>query len=208
MELADRIKELLGQGLQQSIVASAVGCDPSYISQLMEREEFKNDVLVARAGKAEGGVKRDNSWDEVEDKALARALETIHLIHRPTDLIRIAAMANTAKRRATESSNGSESASATVNLVLPKGANVIFQMNSQAQVVEVDGRSTAALPTQHLTKMMAERREEKAQQGVVEVAIPRAITNERKKVQTILEQIGFSEEPVPVPALMKEVSTS
>ena len=198
MELADRIKTLLGQGLPGSVVASATGCDPSYISQLMEQEGFKNDVLVARAGKAEAGVARDTNWDKVEDLALERAVALLPLVSRPSELIRIAGMANAAKRRATEFANGSENASPSVTLVLPTGASILFQMNSQAQVVEVDGRSTAPLPTQHLGKMIAERRLAREGVGVVEVAVPKQLATERKKVATVLESIGFADEPVPV----------
>lgn len=203
MDLADRIKSMLGQGLPSTVVASAVGCDPSYISQLMETEEFKNEVLIARAGKAEDSVKRDSKWDSVEDMALDKAISMLPLVHKPGDLIRIAQMANAAKRRATEFANGSEGAAPTVNLTLPPGASIIFQMNQQAQVVEIDGRSTAPLPTQHLTKLVAQRQLERdTTGGIVEVAIPRAVQNERKKVESILEAIGFSEEAVEVPNVM------
>ncbi len=202
MDLADRIKSMLGKGLPSTVVASAVGCDPSYVSQLMEREDFKSEVLVARAERAEDSVKRDSKWDQIEDAALDKALETIKFVSKPSDLVRVAQMANAAKRRATEFANGSEGAAPTVNLTLPAGASIIFQMNQQSQVVEIDGRSTAPLPTQHLTKLVAERQKDRDTSGVVEVAIPRAIENEKKKVQTILEQIGFSDEPVPVPSVM------
>jgi hypothetical protein len=203
MELADRIKTLLGQGLPGTVVASAVGCDPSYVSQLMDQEEFRNDVLVAKATKAEAGVSRDNKWDQVEDMALDKAVAMLPLVSRPSDLIRIAQMANAAKRRTTEFANGSESASPTVNLILPPSANIVFQMNAQAQVVEVDGRSMTPLPTQHLAKMIAQRRLDNEAAGVVEVAVPKQLATERKKVETILEAIGFSDEPVPVPSVMR-----
>ncbi len=78
----------------------------------------------------------------------------------------------------------------------------MFQMNQQAQVVEIDGRSTAALPTQQLTKLVAQRQLAREEVGTVEVAIPRAVVTERKKVESILEAIGFSEEPVPVQSVM------
>ncbi len=129
MDLQDRIKSMLGQGLSGSVVASAVGCDPSYISQLMEVEEFKNEVLTARAGKAEHSVARDEKWDKVEDMALDKALQMLPLVSRPGDLIRIGQMANAAKRRATEFANASESAAPTVQLTLPPGASIVFQMN-------------------------------------------------------------------------------
>src|SRR4051812_31102533 len=108
--IAERIKQLLGQGLPTGIVASAVGCDPSYISQLLEDSTFHNDVLLLRAGKAEKAVARDNKWDDIEQRAIERASTLIDYVSRPNDLVRIAALANAAKRRSTEFANGSESA--------------------------------------------------------------------------------------------------
>lgn len=210
--LATRIQKLLGQNLPASIVASTVGCDTSYISQLMENEEYKNTVLLLRAGKAEGAVARDSTWDNVEDMALKRAVEMLPLVSRPSDLIRIASLANAAKRRAAEYAGINETTTPTVNLVLPQGAVIHFQMNSNAQVVEVDGRSMAALPTKVLTEQMAARKAARDTAGVVDVLpvtpVAPALTNnpapslaqltERKKVVSILEQIGYSDEAVPV----------
>ena len=44
----DKIIELLGRGYSQTVVASAVGCDDSYISQLMAKEEVRNQVATLR----------------------------------------------------------------------------------------------------------------------------------------------------------------
>lgn len=211
LTIAERIKELLGQGLPTNVVASAVGCEASYVSQLMEQEDFRNAVLISRAGKAEGAVKRDNKWDEIEAAALERAGSLVNLVSRPGDLIRIAAMANAAKRRATEFANGSETASVVVNLTLPQAAVIHFQMNSQAQVVEVDGRSMAPLPSKNLHQRLQERTADRITAGVVDVKIPElgapiAVSlekqTERKRVVSILEQIGFADEAVPVPNIM------
>lgn len=202
--LAERIKKLLGQNLPTSVVASAVGCDPSYVSQLLEDEEFKNEVLLARAKRAEGAIARDQLWDSVENMALDKAVQMIPLVSRPNDLVRLAAMANAAKRRSAEYSGAQETGSAVVNIVLPSIAAVHFQMNAQAQVVEVDGRSTAPLATKNLATMMKERKEIRDAQGIVEVAIPKLEApstverTEKKKVQSILESIGYADETVPV----------
>jgi hypothetical protein len=209
--LAERIKKLLGQGLTGSVVAAAVGCDPSYISQLLDDEDFKRDVSILRASNAEGAVKRDRSWDQVEDMALDKAIQMLPLVSRPSDLVRLAAMANAAKRRATEFAGGSENAAPVVNLVLPHAASIHFQMNANSQVVEVDGRSMAALPTKHLADKLKERRDGREAAGVIDVmpALPnvqlqpaQVVSTERKKVASILENIGYADEPVPVPKVL------
>lgn len=207
--LQERIKKLLGNGLPGTIVASTVGCDPSYISQLMEDEEFKHEVLVLRAGKAQGAVERDRNWDTVEDMALNKAIDMLNFVTRPGDLVRLAALANAAKRRASEYAGAQETGSSVVNIILPQAAAVHFQMNANSQVVEIDGRSTAPLPTKHLQEMMKDRRLAREGLGVTNVQLPAltapvttVVANERKKVESILERIGFADEAVPVQKIL------
>lgn len=213
--LSERIQELLGSGITASVVATTVGCDPSYISQLMENEEFSNGVAVLRAGKAEAGVRRDNKWDEIEDLALERTLQNLQFVHKPTDLVRVAMMANNAKRRAATFTGDSAAAAPTVVLNFPVaavGSIINLQINSESQVVEVDGRSMAPLPTKHLQQMVAERRKEREAAGIVDVEIPQVGAQqptkqlsgqERKKVVSLLEQIGGADVAVPVPKVVE-----
>lgn len=196
--LASRIKSLLGRGLSGNIVASSVGCDPSYISQLMENEDFKREVLELRARGAEGAIERDGKWDSLEQKALSKMEEILPMVMRPADIIRIAQIANAAKRTARELANGGDTAGDVVKITLPASATVYLQMNAQSQVVQIDDRSTAPLPTSHLQKMLTDRRTVREEAGLVEIAVPRAVETERKKVVSILEQIGFADEAVPV----------
>jgi hypothetical protein len=44
----EKIKELLGSGLSNDVVASAVGCDPSYVSQLMSNETFRDGLTASK----------------------------------------------------------------------------------------------------------------------------------------------------------------
>lgn len=202
-DLRERIKELLGKGLSGSVVSSAVGCDPSYISQLLEQEDFREAVQVLRAKGAQGALERDGNWDDLEARTLEKLSKTIDMVYRPADLIKIAQIANSAKRTAKELSNDGGSAGAPVTLILPNVATLHFQMNAQAQVVEVEGRSLAALPTKQLQERLAERRIGREAAGVVDVPIPStAVLTERRKVVSVLEQIGFSDEAVPVPRVM------
>jgi len=202
MELAERILQLLGRGLSGSIVASAVGCDPSYISQLMEDTEFRRKVQELRATGAEEAIARDGRWDSLEQKALEKMEAVIPLVTRPADIIRIAQIANAAKRTAKELANGSDTSAPIVQLIMPQSAVIHFQMNTAAQVVEVDGRSMAPLPTKHLQEVMKEKQQLRLTNSdngeITQVEIPQAVVRERRKVESVLEQIGFADEAVPV----------
>jgi hypothetical protein len=201
MELQDRVKELLGKGLSGSVVASALGCDPSYVAQLMSEDEFRAAVTNMRAQGAETALKRDSKWDGLEDQMLDKLTMLVPMVTRVSDLARIAQIANNAKRTAKELANSNDTAAPTVTLVLPEAATVRFITNHSAQVVEVEGRSMAALPTKHLQTVMDERKKERLQlvhtpNTVIDV--PAVQQAERKKVLSILEQIGFAEEATDV----------
>lgn len=197
--LPERIKELLGQGLTSTIVASTVGCEISYISQLMDNENFRDAVLAKRAARAEADVARDNLWNSIEEKALAKLEENIQWSQRPSELARIASMANAAKRRVGELTNGTETNAPIIQLELPAGAIVHFQVNASQQVVSVGDRSMMPMSSKNLNAMVSARRQqiENNPSEVLDVPnVARAPLShlEKKKVKSILEQIGGLDE--------------
>ena len=44
----ERAKKLLGSGVQAEIVAATLGCEPSYISQLLSDDHFREEVIALR----------------------------------------------------------------------------------------------------------------------------------------------------------------
>lgn len=209
MNLADRIKEMLGKGIPSSAVASAVGCDPSYVSQLMENDDFKNEVFLERAKGLEAGIVRDNNWDEIEDLALKQAKATLPFVTRPSELIRIAQLANSAKRRATEAQGIADGSSAPqVTLVFSQQAAVSLKFNSEAQVISVDGRSMQALPTNKLAGMVAQLPSAASDIELLPsfVAKTPAREAEKQKVLSTLEAIGGDLQPPHVPNVLEKES--
>jgi len=185
-----RIKKLLGNGLPPSAVAEAVGVDPSLVSQLLADEDFKREVLTAKAARAEQALERDARWDRIEDKVLEKAEQMLPLISRPRDLIAIAQVANGAKRRTGDLGGIGESNAPVVNIVLPNSAVIHFQMNPQAQVVSVEGRSMMPLPASHLNSHLQRLKERQEAAGIVDVEVSTAKKTERKKVESTLAAIG------------------
>ena len=209
MDTTERIKKLLGSGLPPSVVAEAVGVSPAYISQLMEHQEFSDAVTLARATKAEAAVARDSRWDAIEDKVLEKAESMLPMVTRVRDLVAIGQIANNAKRRAAEFAGVENTHAPMVTINMPNAAVVHFQMNPNAQVIAVEGRSMLPLPTQNLQKHLQQMKEEREAAGIVDVSVNTpARLSEKKKVESILEQIGYAEEAVPVPSIMQTVAVS
>ena len=74
--MRDKILKLLGQGLTPQLVATAVGCEPSYVSQLLSEEAFALEVAQARCANLEEATDRDKKYDKLED-AFLQKLEAI-----------------------------------------------------------------------------------------------------------------------------------
>ena len=150
----DKIRELLGNGLSNEVVASAVGVTPSYISQLMSQEDFSNQVVALRTQALTAATTRDRSWDTIEEKLLDKLGDVVDsgMIFKSQDLLRALVVANNAKRRGSTSAEAMVANKTVVTLNMPTQIVNIYTKNSQGEVIEVrtpDGRD------QSLTTMSA-----------------------------------------------------
>lgn len=157
--LKDQIRSMLGDGVEASAIARALGCDPSYISQLMADENFAADVTSARVINLTDATNRDRKLSKLEDRAIERLEQTIQWVSKPMEAARILQIVNSTKRRGAELNGAQAQGSApTVILQLPEAARVTFTLNQASQVVDVDGRSMAPLPSNKLMEMVQARK--------------------------------------------------
>ncbi len=154
----EKVVELLGRGYSQSIVASSVGVDDSYISQLLSLEHIREAVTAIKLKHLHSGVELDDSVDTLEEAALAKLHKLLPYVQKPMDALRIYQVANAAKRKAPEVTNTSDSKAPVVVINLPSVMAVQFKMSSDRQVTEINGKSMAALPSKSLNQKLLERR--------------------------------------------------
>jgi hypothetical protein len=161
--LSDQIRTMLGDGLEPIAISRALGCEPSYISQLMEDENFKAAVQQQRVINLTDATGRDRKLSKLEDLAIERLEATIGFITRPMEAARILSIVNGTKRRGAELNGAQAQGSApTVILNLPEAARVSFTFNTSSQIVDVEGRSMAPLPNSKLIEMAAQRKQQAA----------------------------------------------
>lgn len=157
--MQEKIQEMLGAGLTQSQVAHAVGVDESYISQLMTDEEFVRTVQELRSEKASAFIEHDGRIDTMEQAALARISESIPFM-KPMDALKTFQTLNSAKRKTGLNHGVQQVPSQIAILNLPENASVVFQLSTDNQVVSVEGRSVATLPSSNVTAMLRKRQAE------------------------------------------------
>lgn len=140
-----KICELLGTGLSNDVVATSLGCDPSYITQLMSEEEFRAEVIELRTKSLTADTKRDRVIDNVEDRLLEKISDTIHLVHKPHDLLMAFRVVNAAKRRGVAAHASTVVNNTVVNLMIPKVVQQKLVITSEGEVVDANGQSLVSM---------------------------------------------------------------
>jgi hypothetical protein len=152
----DKIIEMLSRGYSQTVVSAAVGCTDGYISQVVADPEVRDLISAKRLEVLSRRVEADDSIDDLETKALKRLHQLIPMIIKPMEALRVFEVANKATRK-TKEPVSADTRGTIVNIVMPEIAAVHFKLSSDRQVVEVEGRSMATLPSQQLNQKLSER---------------------------------------------------
>jgi hypothetical protein len=154
--MKDKIIELLGRGIPATQVAAAVGCDDSYISQLLSDEDIAQQVAQLRATHFSGYIEQDDRIDSAEEAALAKVSSLIPFITRPAEAVRVFSVLNAAKRRAIEQQSTVPVAQ-TVTLDLPEATRVQLTVTHDKQVIEIAGKSLTTMPAKSLAAQLEQR---------------------------------------------------
>jgi len=143
----DKIQELLGLGLPNHVVASAVGVSESYISQLVSDSEFAQAVQELRLKNLTEAAGRDRKWNSLEDALLMKLDNLMDMsFTRPMEVIKALAVVNSAKRRAAPQELSATANAVVIPLILPIVLAPKLSLNDQGQVIEVEGRIIATMP--------------------------------------------------------------
>lgn len=167
----ERAVKLLGQGIQQEIVATALGVTPSYISQLLAEPEFAAEVSQLRLVNLENASERDGKYDALEDRMLDQLEQAASWMVKPREILSALAVLNKAVRRGVKQEQQPTVVPDVVVLTLPQVIHQTFILNQSNQVVAV-GEKQAAPALQDLTTISAKAlldRTSKRQAQTVEV---------------------------------------
>lgn len=157
--MQDKIIEMLGAGVTPVQVALACGVTEGYISQLLAQEDIAQTVRELRVQKATAYIEHDASLDtdeEVARRLVRKNLDNAFL--KPMEVLKHFQVLNAAKRQSAGATQAQTPTSTVVNLHLPAVAMVEFKLTVDRQVIEVDGRSMAAMPASRVAGMLREKR--------------------------------------------------
>ena len=137
-----KIVSLLGQGLPNTVVATAVGVSESYISQLLSGEDFAAEVTSLRVGALEAPTRRDASYDSLEDKLITKFDQSLVFLTKPMEILSAMQKVNAMTRRGlgVQDRAGNQSSSTVVNIEMPTQIIANFKTNSLGQVIEAEAQ--------------------------------------------------------------------
>lgn len=148
--IKDQIRNLLGGGIPPRQVSLAVGCEESYISQLMQEEEFSQAVLAQNIIRLQSQSARDGKYDMLEDRLLEKLEQALPMMVNPDKILRAITVVNGAKRRGAAQDAPIAQITNVIHLNLPTMIVNRYQTNAQNEVVEVNGQGLVAMPANAL----------------------------------------------------------
>jgi transcriptional regulator with XRE-family HTH domain len=152
----EKVKELLGYGMSQEQVATAIGSTPGYISILMSDEKFSQEVIELRTQKLAVHTRRDESINSIEDKLIEKLGEIVSqgIIYKPADLLRAFAVVNRAERRGQAQQVAPVQQTQVVNLNIPVQVVQKFEISPQGEVVGIDERTLVTMNSSTLLERL------------------------------------------------------
>lgn len=145
---------LVGGNLTQEQVAGAIGVDPSYISQLISREDFASTLASRRFEVLQSHNARDNKYDALEDTLLEKLEDNVQLMHRPLEILKSLQVINAAKRRGSGVLDSTTQKQTVINLVLPTQIIQRFsQTNIHNQVIKAGSQELLTIQSANLLSL-------------------------------------------------------
>jgi len=187
--MKDKIIEMLGRGIPATQVASAVGCDDSYISQLLSHEEVMLQVTELKAEHFSKYLEQDTALDKAEEDALVRLQQLLPFITRSSEAARVYSVLNAAKRRTVDSLAHAQVPAQTVILELPEASRVRFTLTSDRQVVEIEGRSMTTMPAKSLVARLEQRNAARLLDTSIPACLPFTEARLSKKDVPVAQQL-------------------
>lgn len=141
----DKACRMLSKGMRPTDVAAVMGCEASYITELMNEEEFAVKVLSARMAAAEAHVEHDGNIDSLEEKILKKLDASLTYCMKPETLIRAFQVINGAKRRSDVGEGIANAAPTVINITLPNVIINQIRLNAEGRVVQVGERELVTM---------------------------------------------------------------
>lgn len=157
----ERALALLGDGIEQSVVASHLGVTESRISQIISQPEFAERLIALRYENLSKHNARDKEYDAIEDALVVKMKESLPLLFRPEQILNALTKINAAKRRGSSAPVSIGQQQTIVKITMPVRVINRFTTNVLNQVVEAGDQKLVTVQSGVLMKHLKEREEKR-----------------------------------------------
>lgn len=167
-----KVASFLAQGVGTTEIALAVGCEPSYITQLRTDPEIVSLVQEHRAAMTAQDVAFDSKLESAEQKALDMIEQKLPFANFGQSLNAFKILNGARKRR-----DGPEDAASNVTqvvLVMPVQHLPKYVTNQTNEIIEVEGRTMVTATPKSLERVLEEKQGTPALAAAEKTAIQKA----------------------------------
>lgn len=150
--ISGRALELLGSGVPQEAVASALGVTAAYVSQLLSDAAFAAEVTRRKYDVLSKHTERDAAYDSLEDSLLEKLGKVMPLMFKPVDIMKALQLVNGAKRRGADSKESIITQQNIVEITIPTQIVQQFTTNIANQVVKTGDTDLITIQSGDLLK--------------------------------------------------------
>lgn len=155
--IRDSALTLLSQNVTPSSVAATLGVTESYVSQLMAQEDFASELSLKKQELAAEDQEHDNALDRTEARYLQILEQKAPFANIAQATIAFRALNAARRRKDTRGPQAQEHGGTVVNLTIPVAIVPQYVLNSQSEIVEVEGRTMAGATAESLNRILAAR---------------------------------------------------
>ena len=154
MSQKERAAKLLGSGVEQEVVASAIGVTPSAVSQWLAETDFAKEVADMRVLNLQEARERDSKYDKLEDRVLGKLDDMLDYMTKPREFLMAAAILNKAVRRGGSTGVHQPTVKQDVLILqMPVALQQSFVLNGNNQVVAVGERDLTTINSKALVDL-------------------------------------------------------
>lgn len=151
----EKVAGYLAQGIGVTEIALAVGCDPSYVTQLRTDPEVVALITQQRAAMTAEDIAFDETLERSEQRALEMVEAKLPFANFGQALAAFKTLNGARKRRDGPADNSSNVT--TVVLVLPERHLPKYITNQSNEIIEVEGRTMVTATPKSLEKILEEK---------------------------------------------------
>jgi len=135
LDKLEKMARMAHAGVSQTQIAAVVGISEGRVSQIMDSQDYVNQISAIEAENFEQMQLMNEGWDGIEERALATVFEHLQGVPDPDYALKAALVANKAVRRG-QHVNKPIQIQAGLQTVIELNANFIGELQQNFQVSE------------------------------------------------------------------------